>query len=38
MPFAARVSEEEPEAATRLTRKLAMLFVVGAVAYCGALS
>ena len=33
LPFAARMSEEKPEAATGLTRKLAMLFVFGAVAY-----
>ena len=34
LPYAARVADEEgPEAATGLTRKLAALFVVGAVAY-----
>jgi O-antigen/teichoic acid export membrane protein len=33
LPLAARMSEEKPEAATGLTRKLAMLFVAGAVVY-----
>lgn len=33
LPFAARMSEEQPEAAPGLTRKLAILFVFGAVAY-----
>jgi O-antigen/teichoic acid export membrane protein len=33
LPFAARMSEEKPEAAAGLTRKLAMLFVFGAIAY-----
>ncbi len=33
LPYAARVAEERPEEASKLTHRLAMLFVAGAVAY-----
>lgn len=37
LPYAARVSDEDPEGATKLTRRLALLFVGGAVVYWGVL-